>query len=139
MTRATNRRAVLGAVLAAGASAASAAGAAIPSLAPAPDPIFDLIEVHQTTLAQLVDAYDDLWGTVSDDEVTPEIEARRRELDGAYFGAEHKLLETPPTTIAGMRAIIEYLIECDRDNEPVVSINYFSTTLLRSPVFATRT
>jgi hypothetical protein len=139
MTSATNRRAVLGAVLAADAFAASPASAAVPSLRPAPDPIFDLIDAHRTAWARIADAYDHLWGTVSDDEVTPEIEARRHELDGAYFGAEHKLLETPPTTIAGVRAIIEYLIEGDRDNEPVVSINYFSTTLLRSPVFATRT
>ena len=69
-----------------------------------------------------------------DNEVTSEIEARRRESDDEIFGAE-KLFETPPPTLAGARAIIEYLITWDTDCDPEDSFNY-PTTLLRSPIFA---
>jgi hypothetical protein len=127
LPEATNRRAVLGAVLAAGVAAPSAARAAILSLAPARDPIFELIEAHRTAWARFLDIYCDMVG----DKIPPELEAFH-----PVDIAEGKLLGTPPATPAGARAIIEYLIEIDEDCEPDRSMEYFATTLLRSPIFA---
>jgi hypothetical protein len=45
------------------------------------------------------------------------------------------LIKTPPATLVGARAIIEYLIEWDKDCDPEMSYEYLST-LLRSPIFA---
>jgi hypothetical protein len=40
-------------------------------------------------------------------------------------------MKTPPTTLAGMRAIIQYLVDWDND-----SGYYYLPTLLRSPLLA---
>ena len=45
--------------------------------------------------------------------------------------AMYKLMKTPPTTLAGMRAIIQYLVDWDND-----SGYYYLPTLLRSPLLA---
>jgi hypothetical protein len=45
--------------------------------------------------------------------------------------AMYKLMKTPPTTLAGMRAIIQYLVDWDND-----SSYYYLPTLLRSPLLA---
>ena len=71
LTEATTRRAALCGVLAFGAIGAAMASAAVPSLEPAPDPIFDLIEAHRTAWALIVGAHENL----SEDEFTSEIEA----------------------------------------------------------------
>ena len=131
MTVATNRRAILGAVLAAGAIGAAMASAAVPSFGPVPDPIFDLIEAHRTAWARIADAHENLEGTLSKEAFTFEIEARWSELGDA----KKKLLKTPPATLVGARAIIEYLIEWDKECDPETSYEYLST-LLRSPIFA---
>jgi hypothetical protein len=39
------------------------------------------------------------------------------------------LLKTPPATLIGARAIIEYLIEWDKECEPETSYEYLSTLL----------
>jgi hypothetical protein len=129
----TSRRAILGAVLAVGAIGVATASAAVPSLGSAPDPIFDLIEAHRKAWARIVDAHENLRGVLSEDEFTAEIKARDRELDDA----KNKLLKTPPATLVGARAIIEYLIEWDKECEPETSYEYLST-LLRSPIFASK-
>jgi hypothetical protein len=41
----------------------------------------------------------------------------------------YELMKTPPTTLAGMRAIIQYLVDLDDD-----SGYYYLQTLLRSPL-----
>ena len=56
MTRTTSRRAVLGAVIAAGAAAASTA-TAMPSLSLEPDPIFGLIKAHRDAWATAGEAF----------------------------------------------------------------------------------
>ena len=98
--------------------------------APAPDPIFDLIEAHRKAWARIVDAHENLEGALSKDEFTSEIEARDSEFDDA----KNKLLKTPPATLVGARAIIEYLIEWDKECDPEISYKYLSM-LLRSPIF----
>jgi hypothetical protein len=99
--------------------------------APAPDPIFDLIEAHRKAWARIVDAHENLEGALSKEAFTFEIEARWSELGDT----KNKLLKTPPATLVGARAIIEYLIEWDKENDPETSYEYLST-LLRSPIFA---
>jgi hypothetical protein len=49
--------------------------------------------------------------------------------------ANAELLETPPTTLAGARAAIAWLVECDKENIPEKSGAYLRT-LIRSPIFA---
>jgi hypothetical protein len=49
--------------------------------------------------------------------------------------SKNELLKTPPGTLVGARAIIEYLIEWDKECDPETSYEYLST-LLRSPIFA---
>jgi hypothetical protein len=100
-------------------------------LAKAADPIFDLIEAHRTAWARIVDAQKNLQSALSKDAFTVEIEARGREVDDAW----DKLLKTPPATPGGARAIIEYLIEWDKESDPETSYKYLSTLLL-SPIFA---
>ena len=46
-----------------------------------------------------------------------------------------ELLETPPTTLAGARAAIAWLVEYDEPNIPETSGAYLRT-LIRSPIFA---
>ena len=102
-----------------------------PSITPAPDPIFDLIEAHRKAWARIVDAHENLEGTLSKEAFTFEIKARGSKVDDA----KNELLKTPPQTLVGARAIIEYLIEWDKENDPETSYEYLST-LLRSPIFA---
>ena len=49
--------------------------------------------------------------------------------------AQAKLLETPPTTLAGASAAIAWLVEYDEPNVPETSGKYLRT-LSRSPIFA---
>ena len=97
---------------------------------PAPDPIFDLLEAHRKAWARIADAHENLEGALSKEAFTLEIKARGSKIDDA----KNELLKTPPATLAGARAIIEYLIEWDKDSEPETSYEYLST-LLRSPIF----
>jgi hypothetical protein len=46
-----------------------------------------------------------------------------------------ELVKTPPTTLAGARAVIKYVVEWDKDCDPRASAEYLKT-LLRSPIFA---
>jgi hypothetical protein len=59
---------------------------------------------------------------------------RRAEIHAPAHAAFAKLLETPPTTISGTRAIIEYLVAWDGGNVPEDSGEYLQT-LLHSPIF----
>ena len=98
---------------------------------PAPDPIFDLIEAHRKAWGRIVDAHKYLEGALSKEAFTFEIKARVSKVDEA----RNELLKTPPATLVGARAIIEYLIEWDKECDPETSYEYLST-LLRSPMFA---
>jgi hypothetical protein len=99
---------------------AAATVAAIPAAA-APDPVFAAIGVLNAATAHI----DNIRGT--GDRVAYE-EACRTE--GAAFDA---LTETPPTSLPGMRALLEFLDEWGGGNNG----DYFDySLLLRSPVLA---
>jgi hypothetical protein len=57
------------------------------------------------------------------------------EVQGVLDAAKAELLETPPTTLAGARAAIAWLVEYDEPNIPETSGEYMRT-LIRSPIFA---
>jgi hypothetical protein len=104
-------------------TAGAAATAAIPAVAAAetPDPVFAAIEVLNAATAHIDDIRD------TDDHVAYE-EACRAE--GAAFDA---LTETPPTSLPGMRALLEFLDEWGGGNNG----DYFDySLLLRSPLLA---
>jgi hypothetical protein len=122
MSAITDRHGVLYKLPTAGAHAGKAAApvAAIPSAAATeePDAIFGLIAAHKAAWTQFVELDD------RDHEAFEE--------DGrAAEAAMAELMNAPPTTLAGMRAIIQYLVEWDND-----SGYYYLPTLLRSPLLA---
>jgi hypothetical protein len=133
MTRATNRRAVLGTVLAAGALA-------VPTL-PAqlvvgiaeeadrvlaeddPDPVLALV-------AKVRAAWDRLGEVLEETEEEDRAIAAHRVLDAALA----ELQKTPPMTLAGAREAIAWLVKYDEPNIPETSGQYLRT-LARSPIF----
>jgi hypothetical protein len=115
-----NRRGLL---LGALSASAAATAASIPAIAAAetPDPVFARIEALNAATAHI----DDIRDTA--DHVSYE-EACRTE--GAAFDA---LTETPPTSLPGMRALLEFLDEWGGGNNG----DYFDySLLLRSPLLA---
>ena len=58
-----------------------------------------------------------------------------KQAQAAIDAAMAKLLATPPTTLAGARAAIAWLVEYDEPNVPKTSGEYMRT-LSRSPIFA---
>jgi hypothetical protein len=90
------------------------------------DPILDLIDVHLELWTKAVETEFGLSGDGS--------AARRAEIHQPADAAFAKLRETPPTTLAGARAIIEYLVAWDSDCVPETSGEYLQT-LLGSPIF----
>jgi hypothetical protein len=93
--------------------------------APTPDPIFESIDAHSQAWALFAEI----------DAMEPCDEQLRRRAEQVSKKALRRLLATPPTTLAGMRAMIEYLHKWDEDSEPQNSWEYLKT-LLRSPIFA---
>jgi hypothetical protein len=57
------------------------------------------------------------------------------EVQGVLDATLAELKETPPTTLAGARAAIAWLVEFDEPNIPETSGEYMRT-LIRSPIFA---
>jgi hypothetical protein len=116
MTSKTNRRTVLGAVLAAGAVAASALPAAAtagPSLSAAeeePDPVLGLVANLSAAWDRLSEALE--YTTHFEDH--PLVDKAHREIDAALA----ELQATPPSTLAGARAAIARLVEYDEYNVP---------------------
>jgi hypothetical protein len=80
------------------------------------DPIFKLIAAHKAAWAQFMEL---MTAT------TKRLKGGGRAADAAMA----ELMKTPPTTLAGMRAIIQYVVEWDND-----SGYYYLPTLLRSPL-----
>ncbi len=87
------------------------------------DPIFPAMKRHY----ELWLRYVELDYTDPRDE-----EARSRANEAESVALEH-LLSIAPTTLRGLRTIIAYLVEFDRDSLPETSGEYMAT-LLRSPV-----
>jgi hypothetical protein len=111
-----NRRSMLLSALTAGAAASAAA---IPSIAAAstPDPVLGLVEAHKSAWARLLETE----ARTNDHEA---LEEAGRAVDAAL----NKITTTPPTTVTGMRAVIEYLVELDGHSD------YLPPTLLRSSI-----
>jgi hypothetical protein len=82
-----------------------------------PDPIFSILDAHLQA-----------WGrfTEIDDSDQEAFEEAGRAADAAMV----TLMSTPPTTLAGMRTIIQYLVDWDNS-----SGYHYLPTLLRSPIF----
>jgi hypothetical protein len=122
MSAITDRRGVLYRLPPARARAAEAAAPvpAIPSKSAIeePDAIFGLIGAHKAAWAQCMEL---------DERNHETFEEGGQAADAAMY----KLMNTPPTTLAGIRAIIQYLVEWDND-----SGYYYLPTLLRSPLLA---
>jgi hypothetical protein len=80
------------------------------------DPIIRLVAAHKAAWAKFMEL---------DDRDHETFEEGGRAADAAMY----ELMNTPPTTLAGMRAIIQYLVDWDND-----SGYYYLPTLLRSPL-----
>jgi hypothetical protein len=96
MNATPNRRGLfLGALTA----SAAASMAALPALAAEQsDPVFALLEAHKAAWARLLETEDR----------TDDYEALE-EAGGAADAALEEITNTPPTTVAGMRAVMKYL------------------------------
>jgi hypothetical protein len=90
---------------------------AIPGIEKA-DAIFGLMTAHKAAWARFMEL---------DERDHETFEKGGRAADAAMA----KLMKTPPTTLAGMRAIIQYLVDWVND-----SGYYYLPTLLRSPILA---
>jgi hypothetical protein len=116
----TDRRTMLRGVLSAGAAATVAAIPAVVAAEPA-DPVFARIKALNAATAHI----DDLRDTGKRVAYKQACQAERAAFD--------ELTETPPVTIPGMRALLEFLDEWGGGNNG----DYFGySPLLRSPLLA---
>ena len=129
-----NRRAVLAGALAAFPAVAGAASLAASPAAAAADPIFAAIERHKTAWTAFVETVD-LLNSVEGEQEGSDEEIRCMEANAAANDALEAFLATPPMTLAGLRAALEYVVEvdggCMLDNGGRIA-----ETLLRSPALA---
>ena len=102
----------------------------MPKVAPkrAADPIFTAIEIHR----EAWDVY------VRIDNTEPRNPALHKRAGKAADHALGILMDTVPTTLAGIRAALAYFVEFDKGCVPNTSGEYLPTLLL-SPVFAAET
>jgi hypothetical protein len=121
MNATPNRRGLfLGALTA----SAAASMAALPALAAEQsDPVFALLEAHKAAWARLLETEDR----------TDDYEALE-EAEGAADAALEEITNTPPTTVAGMRAVMKYLIDLDGHMDYLPAL--LRSSILRSPVLA---
>jgi hypothetical protein len=122
MTVISSRRTVLFGAVTAGAAASVAALAAI-AAAGTPDPVFALLEAHKAAWAHLLETE----ARTNDHEP---LEGAARAVDAAI----DEITSTPPTTIVGMRAVIEYLTELDGHDDYLPTL--LRSSILRSPLLA---
>jgi hypothetical protein len=119
-----NRRGLLLGALTAGAAASVAAIPAIVDAEP-PDPVLALVEVHKAAWARLLETEtrtNDHWA----------LEQAGRAVDVAL----NEITTTPPTTVAGMRAVMEYLVELDGHSDYLPTL--LRSSILRSPILASK-
>jgi hypothetical protein len=97
---------------------ATASVAAIPALTAEspPDPVLALVEAHKAVWARLLE--------------TEGPHRRLREAGRAVDAALAEIMKTPPTTPAGARAVMEHLVEWDKDGARETSAEYLATRLL---------
>jgi hypothetical protein len=120
MNTLADRRSILRGVLTA------ASVAAVPASVPAAetsDPVFGLLEAHKAAWVRLLETEnrtDDYY----------ELEEAARAADAAL----DEITNTPPTTLAGMRAVIEYLVDLDGHADYLPTL--LRSSILRSPLLA---
>jgi hypothetical protein len=122
MNAISNRRGLLLGALTAGAAATVAAMPVI-AATETPDPVFAAIEALRAATAR-IDALRDLGDHATYEEACQAADA-----------AFDELTETPPVTIPGMRALLEFLDEWGGGNNGDF---YDYSLLLRSPILAPR-
>jgi hypothetical protein len=119
MNALTDRRSILRGVLTAASVAAVPASAAAETL----DPVFGLLEAHKAAWVRLLETEnrtDDYY----------ELEEAARAADAAL----DQITKTPPATLAGMRAVIAYLVDLDGHCDYLPTL--LRSSILRSPIFA---
>ena len=116
-----NRRTVL-----AGAAAVAAPVPALASISDGPDPIFAAIDAHRTALVAAKGSPDDAGHVVEigDDALTL--------LCDAEVAAAGAMLAMPPTTLAGLRALLRHVSECQAAGDDILNTHQddFHRTLL---------
>jgi hypothetical protein len=117
-----NRRGLLLGALTAGAAVSVAAVPAVARLTEV-DPVFALLEAHKAAWARLI----------ATEKHTDDHEALE-EAGGAVDAAVDEITTTPPTTVAGMRAVMEYLVELDGHSDYLPTL--LRSSILRSPLLA---
>jgi hypothetical protein len=90
------------------------------------DPVLAIVAKLRATWHRLGEVLEETKGCDG-----PLVDEVQRVLDAA----KAELLETPPTTLAGAREAIAWLVELDEPNIPETSGEYMRT-LIRSPIFA---
>jgi hypothetical protein len=118
----TDRRAMLRGALTAGAAATVAA---LPAMAAVqtPDAVFALLQAHKVAWARLL----------ATEDCTDDHEALEK-AGGTVDAALNEITTTPPTTVAGMRAVMECLVEMDGHSDYLPTL--LRSSLLRSPLLA---
>ena len=97
------------------------------------DPVLALLKQVHNAWDRLGEAIDQAEKV--EDERPDEAEGIRKPARRILDAAIDKLLETPPTTLAGAREAIAWFAEYDKPNVPKTSGKYMQT-LARSPIFA---
>jgi hypothetical protein len=124
----TDRRAMLRGALTAGAAATVVAMPAIVA-AETSDPVLALIEAHKAAFRHYL-ALEEHLGDSEDLADFEALETAGRAVDVAL----NEITTTPPTTVAGMRAVMEYLVELDGHSDYLPTL--LRSSLLRSPLLA---
>ena len=88
-----------------------------------PDPVFALLETYKAAWARLL----------ATENRTADYEALEA-AGGACDAALDEITTTPPTTVAGMRAVMEYLVDLDGHSDYLPTL--LRSSILRSPVLA---
>jgi hypothetical protein len=137
MSEPVTRRGTIGAVASA---AAAVAAASLPALASEPDPIFAAIERHRAFMAEARAARRDraAWEdrvifasrrdgnrvhfeTIRQHPEYPAWQAREETTAGRWNPEKLLLLETVPSTLAGLTALAAYLLDAHRHDEQIFS------------------
>jgi hypothetical protein len=82
-----------------------------------------------------VEAHKAAWARLLETEARTNDHEALEKAGGAVDAALDEIMKTPPRTRAGARAVIESLVEWDKDGSMETSGQYLAT-LLRSPVLA---
>jgi hypothetical protein len=117
-----DRRGLVLGVLTAGAAVSMVAIPAIADAEP-PDPVLRLLEAHKAAWARLLETE----ARTNDHEA---LEEAGRAVDAAI----DEITTTPPTTVAGMRAVLEYLLKVDAHADYLPTL--LRSSILQSPLLA---